>query len=142
MLNRDCDIWDGVHSGRVHSGLRPFGIVSIRDHIHWGWCVHSGLCPFRIVSIRNGVSIRDGAHLGWCPFGMMSIKSGAIRDRVQRRRCVRSGLGPFRIEFIRDGVSIRDAEPIRDGVRLGNFTDTQDLMLFVPCDKVQHYSIS
>ena len=60
MLIRDC----------VHSGLCPFGMVSIRDG------VHSGLCPFGMVSIR------DCVHSGWCPFGMVSIRDRVIRDCV------------------------------------------------------------
>ena len=103
MLIRDC-----VHSGLcpfgivsirdcVLSGWCPFGIVSIGDGVHWGWCpfgmvsirdgVHSGLCPFGIVSIR------DCVHSGLCPFGMVSI-----------RDCVHSGLCPFGIVSIRDCV--------------------------------------
>ena len=70
-----------IHSGRIHLGWCPFGIVFIRDGVHSGWC------PFEIVPIR------DGAHSGWCPFGMVPIGDGAIRD------CV-----PFEIVSIRDCI--------------------------------------
>ena len=93
-LNRDCPGQTGTY-GRsksnyiivsAHSGLCPFGIVSIRD------CVHSGLCPFGIVSIR------DGVHSGLCPFGMVSI-----RDCVHSEWCS-FGIVSFGIVSIRDGV--------------------------------------
>ena len=78
MNIRDC-----AHSGSCPIKMMPFGMASIWDSVHLGWC------PFGIVSIRYG------AHLGWCPFGITHIRDDvhlglcsfgipSIQDRVQQ----------------------------------------------------------
>ena len=106
----------------VHSGLSPFGIVSIWNH------VHSGLYPFGMMSIRDGVhsgwysfgivSIWNGVHSGLCPFGIVSIWNYVFRDRAHSVNCP-------------DTILIRSWEK-NHGIA-GDVVNTQQTFLWRPC---------
>ena len=84
---------------RVHSGLCPFGIVSIRDGVHSGWypfgmvsirdCVHSGLCPFGIASIRDRVQDPKFSQRTANAFFILALELNKINLETQRVLCLK-----------------------------------------------------